>query len=300
MADDDHRRGAASNNFCAVAHDKSTPCKQDYVANCKSQAKGWDTYDQQKKIRNKKGKITKLETGERSFEAHHIAPVACVSEVVIKWDEKNNKNPSVITGTKWCINAKVNMIALPVWAHTIKYYCDNFDDLDKEIKDEISSANQESIGMEDLAKLSAKARLAITDAVIAKVKAPPFANRPQHNYGHTGQDAESGYNEEIIEKLEQITANVDQAKAEHETAKIESLQKALDKLSETMEGELKDRAKRSCNGTHKAWKQGMKKPDSDWYKSFSMAQVPTAMIFPLGKTTGPMADKLVTAARARF
>ena len=301
MADDEHRRGAESNNFCALAHDESKqPCKQGYVTNCEAEAAGWGKYSQMQRIKDDKKKITKIEVVDRSFEAHHIAPVACVTEVVIEWDEKNSKEPSVITGTKWCINAQVNMIALPLWAHTIKYYCNNFDDLAEEVRDEIAKANQASVGQSGLAGLSEKARLAITSGVKDKVDPPLFKDLPQHNYGHTGRSPETGYNKEIVSRLNQITADVDAAKEEHDTAAINSLKGALDDLSKEMRDELKTRGTRAYKGTHQAWKEGMKKQDGDWYLSFSMAQEPSPMTFPLGSASGRMANKLVALARALF
>lgn len=298
MAGDDHRRGSVSNNFCSVA---GTPCKcpNNYIENCESQADGWGTYTQKYTTRNKVTKIIEeLRQNRRSFEAHHMLPVACVTEVILEWDEKNNTDPSVITGTKWCINEEINMIALPMWGHTILHYTENFEALSQEVRDEIDSVAAAAIGATKLGKLSVAARRSLSNLVTVNT-APPFEKLPQHNYGHTGGSAATGYNEEIIDKLKKITMNIERAKDVHQTDKINSLKGALNDLSKDMEEELKDRGVRAYGGTHQAWKKGME-GKRDWYKSFSMASDPKKMTFPLGRASGGMAKKIADLAQSMF
>ena len=302
-----HRRGSTTNNFCSVA---GTPCncKNDYVKSCEGEASGWGGYPQKYSVRNASTKlIESLRKNQRSFEAHHVLPVACISEVIQTWDEKANSSPSVMSGTKWCINTEKNMIAMPMWGHTIMWYTDSFAAVSDEVLNEILSKNEGSIGNKALSKLSAEARKQLSNMVTdAGDTAPPFKNLPQHNYSHTGRNAATGYNQEVVKKLNSIKKNVEKAKNKHETDKIDSIKDSLDDLSEDMKETLKDRAtSRVYNSTHEAWKGGMKGVEDDpnsnkWYQNFSMAETPTEMTFPLVKASGAMASKITELARSMW
>jgi hypothetical protein len=53
------------------------------------------------------------------YQAHHLLPVTCVnSELVSKPEIKG-----VLELTQWCINKKLNMYGMPIWGHTVKWYC---------------------------------------------------------------------------------------------------------------------------------------------------------------------------------
>lgn len=302
-----HRRGSVTNNFCTVA---GTPCGcgNDYVKACEGEASGWGNYPQKFTIRNASTRlIESLRKNQRSFEAHHVLPVACVTTVILDWDEKANSDPSVITGTKWCINTKKNMIAMPMWGHTIMWYTDNFDNISKEVFDEIISKNESSVGGKALAGLSADARKALSNMVGDRSDtAPPFKDIPQHNYSHTGRTANTGYNKEIIKKLNNIKTNIEEAQDKHQTDKIDSIKSKLDDLSDKMKKALDDRAtSRTYSSTHEAWKGGMKGKENDansdkWYENFSMAKKPPKMEFPLGKASGAMARKITELARSMW
>lgn len=301
-----HRRGSTTNEFCTVAAAKACGCGNNYKEMCEGEASGWDKYPQKFARRNSSTKlIDSLRKNQRSFEAHHVLPVACVTEVIIGWDEKANSSPSVISGTKWCINTKDNMIAMPMWGHTIMWYTDNFVGISSEVLDEIKSKNKESVGNKALSELSEETSKKLSNMLSdRKDTAPPFKDIPQHNYSHTGRNALSGYNQEIIQRLEAIVADIEEAQEMHQTDKINSIKDALDDLSENMKEILLERANdRVYKGTHEAWKGGMKGVEKDtnsnhWYKNFSMAERPTEMTFPLGKVSDSMAEKIIGLARA--
>jgi hypothetical protein len=62
-----------------------------------------------------KGKSPKWKGGQ----AHHLLPVSAVNSEI----RKNEKLEGVMKATKWCINDKNNMLSMPVWGETVKYYC---------------------------------------------------------------------------------------------------------------------------------------------------------------------------------
>lgn len=113
MAKENHPRGFKVNDFCALA-----PCgcekKNDYIGNCKPVAWEGVTFLQ----KGKKGPY------EKKYEAHHILCVAPVTKCL-----QIKKLETVIPQTNWCINAKPNMIAMPVWGHTVKWYTTNGDSI---------------------------------------------------------------------------------------------------------------------------------------------------------------------------
>lgn len=79
---------------------------------------------------------------EKFFEAHHLLCVASVNAGL-------SASPTVfeiVKKTDWCINAKPNMLAMPLWGHTLKHYA--------------NPANPTPSGP------------------------PSFADIPQHNYNH--------------------------------------------------------------------------------------------------------------------
>jgi hypothetical protein len=305
-----HRRGSVTNNFCSVA---GTPCscKNDYVKSCEGEASDWgEGYPQKYSDKNPATKlIQSLRNNQQSFQAHHVLPVACISEVIQTWDEEANPSPSVISGTKWCINLAKNMIAMPMWGHTIMWYTDNFKEVSEEIENAFKSENEKSIGKKKSLPLSKKVKNQLSDVLevvlINRDTAPPFKDLPQHNYSHTGKSAATGYNQEIIEKLETIVVNIGDAKDKHDTPTINSIKASLDELSEDMKDTLKERGtSRVYNSTHEAWKgalKGKEDLDSDnWYQNFSMADEPPKMTFPLGDRNGAMAKKIANLARAMW
>lgn len=191
-------------------------------------------------------------------EAHHILCVAQVNAAVVS---KKPEVQKVIDESKWCINSKVNMVALPLWGTTVMYYCANF----------------ASVTPSDLAGLKS----GISGGLLTSTTGvPPFANLPQHNYGHSGKTAAASYNLEIKKKLEdwitQITVDI---KSHSITG--DDVGDDLNEKAGEMRTELATRGRRvgSTNGavgTHEAWLN----PGPAWYLPFSMAKVPKPLPFP--------------------
>jgi hypothetical protein len=209
----------------------------------------------------------------RSYEAHHILCLAQVKKVIVKQSEKNDFT-DIVDSTEWCINDKHNMIALPMWGHTITWYCNSF----------LSIAQKSTVGR-------------IADTTGDKLKIPPFKNLPQHNYGHSGEDVETSYNREVEARLEGVVDAVEEAKDKHLTEQIATLQSKLNTLSDEFRKKLKKRAP----NTHEAWLKGRAQPNDpacDWYTSFSMAKVARPMTFPGGSVDSEMAQKILRLADA--
>jgi hypothetical protein len=191
-------------------------------------------------------------------EAHHILCVAQVNKVVTS---KTQEVQQVIDESKWCINSKKNMLALPLWGTTVMHYCNNMSGM----------VPGDQAGL--LKGISGTLLSSVTGA-------PAFKNLPQHNYGHSGGTIPSSYNKEIAQKLQDWIATVDVRIKQHAVTG-NNIHDELNGMSEEMEGELKTRGTRvggttGVTGTHDAWTN----PGPTWYVPFSMAQVPKPLPFP--------------------
>jgi hypothetical protein len=198
----------------------------------------------QKKTQRKEsdigGQIVKLVreiTNWRSYEAHHIVCVASASKILLQPEDPEKNINLIVSQTQWCINKKPNMIALPMWAHSLRWYCSM-------ITGEVRSVEE---GGEQQSKMAA----------------PPFKNLPQHDYDH------ARYIEEVDEALTLIVEKIQKSQAKHEV-KVEAFKKRLNKVVDDHKRYLQDRGIRQ-NGTHEAWKAGLN-GSSDWYEPFSMAK----------------------------
>lgn len=212
-----HSEGIQVNDkFCALRTDKCSPCGNKYRENGKPAWAAFTFLQGTKEMRVKE------------YEAHHLLCVACVTEFI----GKSAKLKQVVEQTEWCINAKKNMLGMPLWGHTIRWYCD----------------------------------LASSGEVRGDVPAPSFQDLPQHDYDH---NSAKGYLQDVKAKLKELAEEIADSTEKHEEVSG-TLKAELDGLSDDFRGCLQARGSR-CGGTHKAWKQGSDKPESDWYLPFSMA-----------------------------
>jgi hypothetical protein len=144
----------------------------------------------------------------------------------------NTKVRGAVEQTKWCINKQINMRAMPLWGHTVKWYC---------------SITKDG-GAVDLA-----------------IGAPPFANIPQHDIDH---NSKRGYTKEIEDDMKRIACDIQDS--DHKL-KGESLVTELNNASNAFGNELTQRGIRK-DGTHNAWRLALKEnPDPQWVHPFSMA-----------------------------
>jgi hypothetical protein len=137
-----HTEGLQKDQFCSVRTEKCE-CGNKYREPCDKVAAKWNA-----RGKNWSKYAAKYKEGaqERGHEAHHIASVASVTGKITA----NADIDKIVRKTKWCVNAAKNMIALPMWAHTLNWYFD------------LKSGDERS----------------------AKMGAPPFAGLAQHDYDH--------------------------------------------------------------------------------------------------------------------
>ncbi len=220
MAEDQHDPIGKINEFCPVP---GKPCecpqKNNYREVCKPNWAG--EYDFVVGTKGYKG----------VWEAHHVLSISCVNWLP-KPAKKQEALKRVLAVTKWCINNKDNMLAMPKWGHTIMYYTN----------------------------------VTADHYYIVDFPSPPFRNIPQHDFEH---NTAGGYCSEVKADISKLWDQVAKAEKKHKESK-DGIKGRLDKLSNDWKDELLRRGQRA-GGTHKAWKKGMNKPDSDWYLPFSMA-----------------------------
>src|SRR5436189_5070912 len=103
-----HSDGIRVSKFCALRTDKcSAPCTSSPASKYRENGKpAWASFTF---IQGTKKKSVK------EYEAHHLLCVACVTEMLAK----KAKLKAILEQTEWCINAKPNMLGMPLWGHTI-------------------------------------------------------------------------------------------------------------------------------------------------------------------------------------
>lgn len=141
-----HSAGVVKDKFCAQRKDT---CKDGnkYRTNCKGYSGTW------------------------KYQAHHVLCVASVTQFLAK---KRELAP-VVRQTKWCINAKDNLLAMPIWGTLTKFYADQF-----------------RIGT-----------FKIT---------PGFKNIPVHTYDHNSCE---GYKKEVDGKIQDLADGIAKIKDVH-------------------------------------------------------------------------------------
>jgi len=221
----DHDRGDRKHHFCAVpASPKCGDCTEskDYIEVCKPG--DWFGHTFLRLVKAKAGAFT----FEKKYEAHHLVCVSpCSVELLAKKEIEG-----VIAQTVWCINNGRNMLAMPLWGHTVKWYC------------EITAAG---------------------GSIKSGATAPAFANIPQHDWDHNGPER---YTWEVEEACKKLAKKVEEA---GHKLKGEDLKAALDSLSDKFRNILLNVRGTRCGGTHNAWDKGQDDPESDWCQPFSMA-----------------------------
>lgn len=245
-----HERGLSKGQFCGIP---GTPCEcgNDYIEICNP---GWNDYTFSRLIRRKKGPWL---TFQKKYEAHHVVCVAPVAQEIVS----KKSIESVIAQTQWCINNKDNMIAMPLWGHTVKWYCD------------ISADGGD---------------------FAATISVPPFANIPQHDWDHNCND---GYTWEVVEAAKKVAKKIEQAGHEIKTQDIAA---ALNSLSSKFKNILLAVRGTRKGGTHAAWLMALDDPDSDWCQPFSMASTValTRKGFPVRKFDESVAKWIERIAEA--
>jgi hypothetical protein len=251
---DKHKRGKRKGQFCAIPCEKicdDCPGTKNYIKVCKP---GWAAHTFLRLVKRAVKKGGSFTFG-KMYEAHHVLCVAPVSQNLVS----KRSIEKVIRQTQWCINNKKNMLAMPLWGHTVKWYC-SIDRTGGEIEEDVD--------------------------------APPFKNIPQHDYDH---NCEKGYTWEIEQEAKKLAKDIEDA--EHDMAG-DDLAGTLNDLSDEYVKVLKKRGGRK-DGTHNAWSLAQNTPpDDEWFYPFSMASDPTVKAFPaknFDESVQKWIDRIATA-----
>lgn len=200
----DHAEPGQYGKFCAI---REEPCPDSPDTDCSGTNKyredtkpNWGAnykFDQVKTVSKKllpNGKkrkhAGKKYRKEMPFNAHHIVCVADIAGILFTPDVF-----PVVRETAWCVNAPINMVALPLWGHTLKHYCD----LDPEKRE--SKADPDP---------------------------PPFKDLPQHDYDHYRYQRDH-----VRPKLQKIKDSIDLNNSNHEDS-AKALAGALNKLAQKL------------------------------------------------------------------
>jgi len=232
MAESKHKkRGKKWDKFCTVPTRNRCECGNDYIKGCDPKWKSGFQF--------LTGKLQEgvYSTRPKNYEAHHIMCVGSV-EKGLQAEATEKQFKPILEKEEWCVNDRSNMLAMPVWGHTVKHYC------------QITSI---AGGMLDIAPLP-----------------PPFADLPQHDRDHNG---DLSYKFEVDAEIKKIQAQIE--KSPHDV-KAGSIVAKLNSLSSQYRSTLKDRGTRR-GGTHKCWQDGKSGKDKLWFLPFSMASTAGAM-----------------------
>ena len=274
MSDAEHKENVKAGEFCADKRSGECDCGNDYVEVCEPRSPRWGSLKYAQRFKDS--------ARERSHEAHHILCVAQVIKVVLGRSKPDNYL-KILEATVWCINQKKNMIALPMWGHTIEWYCFAF-----------SSEPPGNQGYLSVSNLLQRVNQS------GSLPRPPFRNLPQHNYGHSGPTVSASYNREVEDKLNKLINSLEKDKEKHFNERVDALKSKLLNLSGDLRSDLQSRGKREHGGTHAAWQAGIKDPtpQSKWYMPFSMAEEPRPISFPTGKFDDEMSGRIRALANA--
>jgi hypothetical protein len=247
-----HSKGNERGQFCSLRMEEC-PCGNKYKDVMEEGGvPSWGKYVQ---------KHRKLKFVERSPEAHHVLPVASVTANVTA----NKKiRDEVVENTKWCVNDKPNMIALPLFEMTFTHYLVNHD----------SDSN-------------------------TPISAPPFAGLPMHNYGHAAFQKEVGKElERVGEDAQENTQNHEDASKTLLSALNQARGdfmadlKSRGKRGKGTHVEFLNAMGRDESG--KKFEGGSDK----WYVPFSMAEEPAYRAFPSKTLKTGLSKKLNDLVKA--
>ncbi|MEM9378337.1 MAG: hypothetical protein AAGB93_00210 [Planctomycetota bacterium] len=246
--------------FC---YSRAAPCPcskaQNYASHNADKVESWGKYLQKQAPKVKGTQIVaRIQAVARSAEHHHIVCVSAACKFLAF-----PRAHAFASSTTWCINDSANMIALPMWAMHLMQYCD------------LLSANPR-------VKSTETAYGDLPTFVDTNVTPPPFYNLPMHDQDH------DLYLKEVDEDMEDIARDLPQVGACQDPEK--TLKDELNGVIETYSLQLMENGC-SHGGTHRSWVKGIRDPNSDWYKPFSMCRTPRTRVHPMAGS-GPYFQKM--------
>jgi len=239
-----HTEGAKKGEFCSLRMEKC-PCGNKYK-DIMQGTESWGKYKQKHRT---------LISIERSPEAHHVLPVAAVTGSVTA---NKDIREEVVKKTKWCVNDKLNMIALPLFEMAFTHYL---------------VENDPDAG--------------------TPISAPPFAGLPMHNYGHAAFQKE--VNKELERVGEDAKANTEKHEEAASTLlaamneERDDFKPELDSRGKRGKGthvEFLNAMGLNEDGTEFSGSA------PNWYLPFSMAEKPRARAFPSTTRKSGLSKKL--------
>jgi hypothetical protein len=241
-----HSEGDKKGLFCSLRTEEC-PCGNKYKDVMKEgDVPKWGKYVQRHRT---------LIAIERSPEAHHVLPVASVTTNVTA----NNKiRDEVVKNTKWCVNDKPNMIALPLFEMTFTHYLVEHDPDDG-----------------------------------TPIPSPPFAGLPMHNFGHAAFQKEVGKElQRVAKDAQKNTQNHEKAS---ETLLAALNQARGDFMSELNSRGKRGKGTHveflNAMGLTEAGTE-FTGSAREWYVPFSMAEDPEYRAFPSTKGKSGLSKKL--------
>jgi hypothetical protein len=253
----EHQRGERKGQFCDVpAKSKcgDCPCEKNYIDVC---APAWRHVSFPRRYTRATGLVVEF---DKIYEAHHVV---CVEEVLS--DIIGNTDiDAIIHATKWCVNNGDNMLAMPLWGHTVMWYC---------------------------------AITAVAGAIKSELVPPPFANICNHDRDHRA------YSAEISVDLKKLAKGIKDAGHEAKSEPIQQALTALSgKWKAKLDGRARRRSgthQGFLDGIGPKDGSGSK---PGWYQPFSMASTAkvTATGFPLRNFNNMVSnwiDKIKTAIK---
>lgn len=244
-----HTAGAKKGVFCSLRTEKCEPCNNKY-RDIMVGTESWGKYKQKHRT---------LIAIERSPEAHHVLPVASVTANITANDEIREE---VVKKTKWCVNDKLNMIALPLFEMTFAHYL---------------VAHDPDAG--------------------TSIPAPPFAGLPMHNYGHA--DFQKEVNMKLEKVGEDAKDNTEKHEAASKTllaamnGQRDFFRPKLDSRGDRGNGTHVEFL--NAMGLNKDGTEFLGSA-TKWYVPFSMAKKPKGRAFPL--MAGGLSKKLKALKKA--
>lgn len=229
-----HSDGLLVKKFCTQRTDKCDPCGNKYADCVKKNPTLATSFTFPRLVQAASGP----ETLNISHNAHHLLCVAEVTKVI----SKDEKLKAVLENTVYCINASVNMMALPLFGHTVYWYC----------------------------LFGGSGAKSLLGAIMSAVTAPAFKDLPNHDFDH------GMYNKEVEDELKNLSGQVKQAEHSFTTGQLAG---ALNAMSTSFLGKLQARGVRK-GGTHASWQKACEGDIDEWYLPFSLADDPAERGFP--------------------
>ncbi|MET0391344.1 MAG: hypothetical protein ABW321_35550 [Polyangiales bacterium] len=254
---DKHSEGLKVGKFCSERSEKCT-CGNRYKSPCTSQMTQWSKTTKSLGLKRTDWKLPKLVGRDDRLQqwggqAHHTL---CVASVTGKITAQPELEPT-LNVTEWCVNHKENMLALPIWPLTVRWYST------------MRLENSEVVH-------GFKARTV--------AQTPPFVGLAQHDYDH------NLYNRDVDSAMKEIADDAKKQGDKHEETAA-TIKAKLDSSRDAFKGTLQGRT------TDEAWFQGLNGTETWWEEFSMVGAAGVERAFPSREdsTWSEMIQKMLDA-----